>query len=104
MTKNTENIIFINLSSCQGLFKQTKFGSEKNSPVSEFMNNLLIADINKKIYSVMNNLDFSFFKICLGLHYSSRKKVNGKLEILISNSIIKLESKNGHVYHYNHNR
>jgi ATP-dependent phosphoenolpyruvate carboxykinase len=104
MTKNTENIIFINLSSCQGLFKQTKFGSEKNSPVSEFMNNLLIADINKKIYSVMNNLDFSFFKICLGLHYSSRKKVNGKLEIHISNSIIKLESKNGHVYHYNHNR
>ena len=106
MTKNTENIIFINLSStsCQGLFKQTKSGSEKNSPVSEFMNNLLIADINKKIYSVMNNFDFSFFKICLGLHYSSRKKVNSKLEIHISNSIIKLESKNGHVYHYNHNR
>lgn len=48
ITKNTENIIFINLSSCQGLFKQTQFGSEKNSPVSEFMNNLLIADINKK--------------------------------------------------------
>jgi hypothetical protein len=35
ITKNTENIIFINLSSCQGLFKQTKFGSEKNSPVSD---------------------------------------------------------------------
>jgi hypothetical protein len=59
ITKNTENIIFINLSSCQGLFKQTKFGSEKNSLVSEFMNNLLIADINKK--NIFCDEQFRFF-------------------------------------------